>query len=42
MFGAEGGPDGVATLDREAIRWHVLRTALILLLLADMIWKPGA
>jgi hypothetical protein len=42
MFSVEGGPDGVATLDRDAIRWHIIRTALIVLLLADMIWKPGA
>lgn len=42
MFGVEGGPDGVAVLDRDAIRWHVIRTGLIVLLLADMIFKPGA
>ncbi len=42
MFGVEGGPDGIASLNTTAIRWHVIRTALIVLLLADMIWKPGA
>jgi hypothetical protein len=42
LFGAEGGPDGVATLNSDAIRWHLIRTGLIVLLLADMIWKPGA
>ncbi len=42
MFGVEGGPDGIAALDSTAIRWHVVRTALIVLLLADMIFKPGA
>ena len=32
-----------ATMSREEIiRWHLLRTGLILLLLADMVWKPGA
>ncbi len=41
MFGVEGGPDGVAALNSDAIRWHVIRTALIVLLLADMIFKPG-
>jgi hypothetical protein len=30
-------------MSREAIiRWHLLRSGLILLLLADMIFKPGA
>jgi hypothetical protein len=26
----------------DIIRWHLIRTGLIVLLLADMIWKPGA
>ena len=32
----------VAAVDRDMIRWHVIRTALIVILLADMIFKPGA
>jgi hypothetical protein len=37
------GPDATpAPVDRLMVRWHVIRTVLILLLLADMIWKPGA
>ena len=26
----------------EILRWHWIRTGLIVLLLADMVWKPGA
>ncbi len=29
-------------VDRAMVRWHLIRTALILLLLVDMIFKPGA
>ena len=43
MFGARPGSDTPVTVDRGvAMRWHLIRTALILLLLADMVWKPGA
>ena len=36
-------PDGtIAAVDADMIRWHVIRTALIVALLADMVWKPGA
>jgi hypothetical protein len=31
----------VATVE-SAARWHWLRTAAFVLLLADMVWKPGA
>lgn len=31
-----------AGVSREMIRWHLIRTTLIVLLLADMVWKPGA
>ena len=31
-----------ATVDPAMVRWHVIRTALIVVLLADMIFKPGA
>jgi hypothetical protein len=38
-----GGPGaGASAVDRAAVRWHVIRTALIVLLLADMIFKPGS
>ena len=42
MFGVEGGTEGLAVLDSTAIRWHVIRTALLVILVADMIFKPGA
>ncbi len=32
----------IAAVDRDMVRWHVIRTALIVILLADMIFKPGA
>jgi hypothetical protein len=34
-----GGP-AVPTV--TSIRWHWIRAALVVLLLADMVWKPGA
>lgn len=37
-----GGTATAAAIDPIAIRWHLIRTAVIVLLLADMIWKPGA
>lgn len=36
----EGGAGTAVAM--TAVRWHWLRTALIVLLLADMIYKPGA
>ena len=33
---------GTAVADSVMVRWHWIRAALIVLLLADMIWKPGA
>ena len=33
---------GAAAIDPVMIRWHLIRAALIFLLLADMIFKPGA
>ena len=43
MFGARPGSDAAVAVDRGvAMRWHLIRTALIVALLADMIWKPGA
>ena len=33
---------GAAAIDPVMIRWHVIRAALIFVLLADMIFKPGA
>ncbi|MDX6580977.1 MAG: hypothetical protein QOI10_161 [Solirubrobacterales bacterium] len=33
---------GGAAIDPVMIRWHLIRAALIVLLLADMIFKPGA
>jgi hypothetical protein len=29
-------------VDRTALKWHVIRASIIVLLLADMIFKPGA
>ena len=40
-FAGGSGAEGVV-VDRVAVRWHVIRTALIVLLLADMIYKPGS
>ena len=43
IFGARPGSDAAVAVDRGvAMRWHLIRTALIVVLLADMIWKPGA
>lgn len=43
MFGASPGSEKADAIDRAAaMRWHLFRTALIVLLLADMVWKPGA
>ncbi len=39
---AGGSGAEVGVVDRVAVRWHVIRTALIVLLLADMIFKPGS
>jgi hypothetical protein len=39
---ADGSGAGLASVDRAMVQWHVIRTVLILVLLADMIWKPGA
>ncbi len=37
------GPQGEpAAIDPAMVRWHLIRTALIVVLLADMIFKPGA
>ena len=33
---------GTAIADEAMVRWHWIRAVLIVLLLADMIWKPGA
>ena len=33
---------GTAIADEAMVRWHWIRAALIVLLLADMVWKPGA
>ena len=33
---------GTAIADEAMVRWHWIRALLIVLLLADMIWKPGA
>lgn len=38
--GAREALEGAGTLAANAVRAHWVRTALILLLLADMIWKP--
>ena len=29
-------------MDTVMVQWHVIRTVLIVVLLADMIFKPGA
>jgi hypothetical protein len=40
---ADGPQDAAAAgVDPMMIRWHVIRTVLIVVLLADMIFKPGA
>ena len=39
---AGGSGAEVSVVDRVAVRWHVIRTTLIVLLLADMIFKPGS
>ena len=39
---ADGPAAEAAAVDRMMVRWHVIRTVLILVLLADMIFKPGA
>jgi hypothetical protein len=36
------GNGEATTLDPAIVQWHVIRTVLILVLLADMIFKPGA
>jgi hypothetical protein len=41
VFAGESSAEGVV-VDRVAVRWHLVRTALIVLLLADMIYKPGS
>jgi hypothetical protein len=33
---------GTAVADSAMVRWHWIRAVLIVLLLADMVWKPGA
>jgi hypothetical protein len=33
---------GTAVATSVSIRWHWIRALLVVLLLADMIWKPGA
>jgi hypothetical protein len=39
---AEASTAAAAPIDPAMVRWHVIRTALIVVLLADMIFKPGA
>ena len=39
---ADGASAEPAAIDPMMVRWHVIRTVLILVLLADMIFKPGA
>ena len=34
--------EGVGLITPAMVRWHWIRAALIVLLLADMVWKPGA
>jgi hypothetical protein len=33
---------GVGVIDSAMVRWHWIRAALIVLLIADMVYKPGA
>jgi hypothetical protein len=40
--GAQGSPSTATAIDPMMVRWHVIRTVLIVVLLADMIFKPGA
>jgi hypothetical protein len=42
LVGSKPGESAVAMSREDVIRWHLIRTGLILLLLADMVWKPGA
>ena len=42
LFGPPGKSEPVPMSRAEILRWHWLRTGLIVLLLADMVWKPGA
>jgi hypothetical protein len=39
---AGGGASETQAVDRTALKWHVIRASIIVLLLADMIFKPGA
>jgi hypothetical protein len=40
--GAAEASTAAAAVDPAMVRWHLIRTALIVVLLADMIFKPGA
>lgn len=42
LVGAKPGGAEVTMSREDVIRWHLIRTGLIVLLLADMIFKPGA
>jgi hypothetical protein len=42
LVGAKPSGDEVAMSREDVIRWHLIRTGLIVVLLADMIFKPGA
>ncbi len=42
LAGATEATSEPTTVDPAMVRWHLIRSALILVLLADMIFKPGA
>lgn len=42
MVGAEAALEGGGSMAQSAVAMHWARTALVVLLLADMIWKPWA